>query len=69
MYLYGKWYKLTLKKGAYNPYDLVHRLYFSILQNNLLKPIKGVNDQRINNGIDFLVGIRGLKKLEGRIEK
>lgn len=67
MYLDGKWYKLTAKKGTFNPDDPVERLDVSILQNNLLRPILGIEDPRTDKRIDFIGGIRGLKELERRV--
>lgn len=69
MYLDGKWYKLTAKEGSYNPEDPVDRLDVSILQNNLLSPILGINDPRTDKRIDFIGGIRGLGELERRVEQ
>ena len=69
MYIDRKWYKLTAKKGTYNHNDLVHRLDVSILQNNLLKPILGIDDPRTDKRIDFIGGIRGLKELEMRVDQ
>lgn len=64
MYLDGKWYKLTVKEGTYDPEDPVDRLDVSILQKNLLNPILGIEDPRTDKRIDFVGGIRGLKELE-----
>lgn len=69
MYLDGKWYELTAKKGTYDPDNPVHRLDVSILQDNLLKSILGIDDPRTDSRIDFIGGIRGLKELECRVEK
>ena len=43
---------------------LLESLDVSILQNNLLCPILGINDPRTDKRIDFVGGIRGLKELE-----
>jgi uncharacterized protein (DUF1015 family) len=67
MYLDGKWYKLTAKADAYNENDPVDRLDVSIMQNNLLSPILGIQDPRTDKRIDFVGGIRGLKELERRV--
>lgn len=67
MYLEGKWYQLTAKEGTFNPNDPVDRLDVSILQNNLLRPILGIEDPRTDKRIDFIGGIRGLKELERRV--
>lgn len=69
MYLEGKWYRLAAKEGTYNPNDPVGRLDVSILQDNLLGPVLGIEDPRTSNRIDFVGGIRGLKELEKRVKK
>ncbi len=58
-----------LKKGIWDEADPVGRLDASILQENLLDPILGIDNPRTNNRIDFVGGIRGLKELEARCEK
>ncbi|HWR61961.1 MAG TPA: DUF1015 family protein [Clostridia bacterium] len=68
MYLEGKWYKLTAKAGTYNEADPVDRLDVSIMQNNLLNPVLGIQDPRTDKRIDFVGGIRGLKELEKRVD-
>lgn len=67
MYMDGKWFKLTAKAGTYNENDPVDRLDVSIMQNNLLRPILGIQDPRTDKRIDFVGGIRGLKELERRV--
>lgn len=69
MYFDSKWYKLTAKQGTFNPNDPVERLDVSILQNNLLRPILGIEDPRTDKRIDFIGGIRGLKELEKRVNE
>lgn len=69
MYLEGHWYILKAKEGTYNPDDPVERLDVSILQNNLLHPILGIEDPRTSKRIDFVGGIRGLEELEKRVEE
>jgi uncharacterized protein (DUF1015 family) len=67
MFMNGKWYKLTAKTGSFNENDAVDRLDVSILQNNLLNPILGIQDPRTDKHIDFVGGIRGLGELERRV--
>jgi len=67
MYLDGKWYTLKSKQGSYKVDDPINSLDVAILQNNLLKPILGINDPRTDNRIDFVGGIRGTKELENRV--
>ena len=69
MFLEGKWYKLAAKDGTFNINDTVDRLDVSILQNNLLEPILGIDDPRTNSRIDFIGGIRGLGELERRVSE
>lgn len=47
--------------------DLIQRLDVSILQDNLLSPLLGINDPRTDPRIDFIGGIRGTGELEKRI--
>ncbi len=63
MYLGGKWYKLTAKSGSFDSDDPVGSLDVSILQNNLLAPILGIDDPRTDDRIAFVGGIRGLEEL------
>ena len=67
MLLDGEWYKLTAKDGTFDKNDPVSRLDVSILQNNLISPILGIDDPRTDNRIDFIGGIRGLGELERRV--
>ena len=66
MYLDGKWYKLTAKEGTFDEADPVKSLDVSILQNNLISPVLGIDDPRTDKRIDFVGGIRGLHELERR---
>lgn len=69
MYMDNKWYELAAKEGSYDENDPVSRLDVSILQNNLLKPILGIDDPRTSKRIAFIGGIRGLRELEKRADK
>lgn len=66
MFMDNQWYKLSAKEGIVDDNDPVERLDVSILQNNLLNPILGIDNPRTNTRIDFVGGIRGLKELERR---
>lgn len=65
MYLNGKWYQLTAYKKITSD-DPVKGLDVSVLQDNLLGPVLGIDDPRTDKRIDFVGGIRGLKELERR---
>ncbi len=69
MFLDNKWYILKAKAGSFNEKDPVDRLDVSIMQNNLLQPILGIEDPRTDKRIDFVGGIRGLKELERRVNE
>ncbi len=68
MYLDKEWYKLTAKDGIFDENDPVARLDVSILQNNVIAPVFGIDDPRTDKRIDFVGGIRGLEELERRCD-
>ena len=67
MYLDGKWWSLTPKSGTFDENDPVKSLDVSVLQENLLAPVLGIEDPRRDNRIDFIGGIRGTEELEKRV--
>lgn len=69
MYLGGTWYELKAKPGSFPAADPVRGLDVSILQENLLNPILGIDDPRTNTRIDFVGGIRGMDELERRVKE
>ncbi len=66
MYFDNAWYKLTAKDEI-KSLDPVAGLDVSVLQDNLLNPILGIEDPRVDKRIDFVGGIRGLSELERRV--
>lgn len=66
MYMNRTWYELEAKEGTFNKLDSMDRLDVSILQNNLLSPILGINDPTKSDRVEFIGGVRGLKELERR---
>ena len=64
MYLDGKWYGLEPRRGTFPEDDPVKSLDASILQENLLGPVLGIDDPRTSERIDFVGGIRGTAELE-----
>ncbi|MCQ2463568.1 MAG: DUF1015 family protein [Clostridia bacterium] len=66
MYTGGKWYCLEAKPGTFDEKDPVLCLDVSILQNNCISPVFGIDDPRTDSRIDFVGGIRGLEELERR---
>lgn len=68
MYLGKKWYTLTAKEEILSS-DPVDGLDVAVLQNNVLEPLLGIRDPKIDKRIDFVGGIRGLGELERRCDE
>jgi uncharacterized protein (DUF1015 family) len=68
MYLDGKWYKMTAKEGTYDDNDPIGVLDVTILTNQVLEPLLGIEDLRRSKRIDFVGGIRGLGELKKRVD-
>jgi len=68
MYLDKQWYLLRPRDSVFASLSLEksvgEKLDVSILQNFLLHPLLGIEDQRTSSRIDFIGGIRGTKELE-----
>ncbi len=65
MYIGDSWYVLEPNESIINNHP-VDGLDVSVLQNEVLTPILGIDDPRVDTRIDFVGGIRGLKELERR---
>lgn len=68
MYLDGKWYGLTPEPDTVHDGDPVKSLDYSILQDNLLAPLLGIEDPRTSHRIKFVGGIRGTGELERLVD-
>ncbi len=66
MYLKDTWYRLKVKEERYTG-DPVADLDVAILQRDLLEPVLGILDPKVDQRIDFVGGIRGLQELERRV--
>ncbi|MBR3041156.1 MAG: DUF1015 domain-containing protein [Eubacterium sp.] len=66
MFLEDKWYKLSIHEDLRSD-DPVSGLDVSLIQDNILTPILGIEDPRTDKRIDFVGGIRGLGELERRV--
>ena len=68
MYIDNEWFSLKPTDVTISKVDeatsVGEKLDVSILQNFLLNPILGIEDQRTSNRIDFIGGIRGTQELE-----
>lgn len=68
MYLDGSWYGLVPREGTFPADHPVRSLDASILQENLLNPVLGIEDPRTSERIDFVGGIRGTSELERLVD-
>ncbi len=60
----GRWYRLTAKEKLYVGKNKVGQLDVSILQENILRPLLGIEDPRTDRRIGFVGGARGMRELE-----
>ncbi|MDB5245679.1 MAG: hypothetical protein JWQ40_73 [Segetibacter sp.] len=67
MYIDGSWYLLKAKEGTFTS-DPIGVLDVTVLQNNILHKLLGVEDPRTDNRIDFIGGIRGLGELSKKVD-
>ncbi len=67
MYINKNWYALKAKEGTFTN-DPIGILDVTILSNNILSKLLGIQDQRTDNRVDFVGGIRGLAELEKRVD-
>lgn len=68
MYLDKQWYRLEAKSHTYDDSDPIKCLDVTVLSDYLIDPILGITDQRTDERIDFVGGIRGLRELEKRVD-
>jgi uncharacterized protein (DUF1015 family) len=69
IYLAGKWRRARVRPGSFDASDPVASLDCSICQDQVLRPIFGVNDPRRDKHVDFVGGIRGAAELERRVDE
>lgn len=68
IYLDGRCYSLTAKKGTYDDNDPIGVLDVTISSKYILDEILGIKDLRSDKRIDFVGGIRGLDELKKRVD-
>lgn len=68
MYLHDTWYRMKIREERYFG-DVVANLDVAVLQRDLLEPVLGILDPKVDDRIDFVGGIRGLKELERRVHR
>lgn len=67
MYMDGQWYSLKAREGVVDENDPVSRLDVAVLQDNILAPLLGIENPRVDKRVDFVGGIRGMAGLEKRV--
>lgn len=68
LYLDGKWYSLTAKRGTYDDSDPIGVLDVTVSSDLILRDILNITDLRSDKRIDFVGGIRGLEELKRRVD-
>ncbi len=66
MYLQDMWYRLKIREERYIG-DPLEDLDVTVLQKDILGPLLGIQDPKIDDRIDFVGGIRGLEELVKRV--
>jgi uncharacterized protein (DUF1015 family) len=67
--LEGRWWRARVRPGSFDARDPVASLDCSILQDQVLSPIFGIEDPRRDRDVDFVGGIRGARELERRVKE
>jgi uncharacterized protein (DUF1015 family) len=73
MFLDGRWYRLTIRPEFMPVSDVavggdpIDRLPIMLLTRNVIEPLFGITDPRVDKRIDFVGGARGLTELEQRV--
>ncbi len=68
MYLGGEWFQVEAPREAVEVDHPVDSLDAAILQERVLAPILGIENQRTSTRIDFVGGIRGTDELARRVD-
>ncbi|MBT6449268.1 MAG: DUF1015 domain-containing protein, partial [Verrucomicrobiales bacterium] len=68
LYLDGQWRKLTFKPNYATAETLIGELDVALLQNHVLAPLLGIEDQRTSDRLDFIGGIRGTAELKRLVD-
>ena len=63
-YLAGRWYQLTFRPEFTASPEPLERLDVTLLQNQVLGPLFGIDNPRTSQRLNFVGGIRGLGELE-----
>jgi uncharacterized protein (DUF1015 family) len=69
MYMQGKWYALVVNPSVYDQTDPVKSLDASILTEQILAPIFGIRDLKIDKRVAFVPGIKGPEALKKSVDE
>jgi uncharacterized protein (DUF1015 family) len=69
MYLDGRWRKLVFAVNYIREPDPIERLDVSILENFVLRPVLGIEDERTDDRISFVGGKHGRPELERLVDE
>jgi len=64
LFLDGKWHRLAFREALTRSSDPIKQLDVSLLQDQVLAPLFGIEDPRTSTEISFVGGIRGTGELE-----
>jgi len=67
-YFQGKWSTLLFRQKLLESEDPIETLDVTLLQNNILGPVFGIDDPRTSKRINFVGGIRGTAELEKLVD-
>jgi len=69
LYIDKQWFQIESKPHTYSENDPIDTLDITTLSNCIFDKILGIKDQRTDERIDFVGGIRGLNELKKRVDK
>ncbi len=68
IYLGGRWHLLELDEASIPLADPIASLDVSLVHEQVLGPVLGIGDPRVDERVDFVGGIRGTAELEKRVD-
>ena len=68
MYVAGAWYTVDLDSAVVPGASVIDSLDGNVLQEQLLRPILGIQDVRTDKRIDFVGGAKGIHTLEQLVD-
>jgi uncharacterized protein (DUF1015 family) len=69
LFVGGRWWRGRVRLGTFDAGDPVASLDCSIVQDQILAPLFGIQDPRTSRDVDFVGGIRGPEELERRVRE